>query len=198
METCGKDFDETDENILTAAERIFAEHGFHDTVVTDVAEEAGVGKGTVYRRFGNKSDLFSNLICEGTDRLIQRVQEGVDANASLDDRLRTLVSLHFDFYEESGELFRITVQEGLSNFGDWQEDVVERWTDYRDLLATYFKDEDLRCELREDLTPEGCSKMVGNLIWGTLRSVVIFEEEHPRKVYEEVLKETLLNGVKEQ
>jgi TetR/AcrR family fatty acid metabolism transcriptional regulator len=196
METYSDDFDETDEKILDAAERIFAEHGYHDTVVADVAAEAGVGKGTVYRRFGNKSDLFSALICEGTDRLIQQHEEEIDRSDSLEERLRSIVSLHFDFFEESSEIFGITIQEGLSNFGEWQEDVVERWSAFRSLLTTYFEDPPICDQLREDISPEDCANLVCNLLFGTLRNIVIFEEENPRATYEEDILNVLLDGVK--
>lgn len=196
METCSEEFDETDEKILDAAERVFAQHGYHDTVVADVAEEAGVGKGTVYRRFGNKSDLFSGLICEGTDQLIERVQDEVDRSAPLAERLRSIVSVHFDVFEESSEIFGITIQEGLSNFGEWQEDVVERWAQFRSLLTTYFEDDSIRNQLRNDISPEDCANLVCNLIFGTLRNIVIFEEENPRATYEENILNVLLDGVK--
>jgi TetR/AcrR family fatty acid metabolism transcriptional regulator len=191
------DNDETDAAILAAAKKIFGERGFHDTVVVDVAEEAGVGKGTVYRRFGNKSDLFSGLVCEETNHLIERLQEGVDRSTSLEELVQSIITVHFDLFEESDEIIRIFVEEGLSNFGEWQEDVVERWTEFRSLMAEYFDDEQIQDQLKDDVTPEDCSKLIANLIWGTLRSIVIFEEEHPREVYEEMLADVLLSGVTE-
>jgi AcrR family transcriptional regulator len=44
--------------MLETALRIFARDGFHNADVQVIADEAGVGKGTVYRHFGNKQDLF--------------------------------------------------------------------------------------------------------------------------------------------
>ena len=43
--------------ILDAAERLFAEHGPECVSMDDVAREAGVGKGTLFRRFGDRASL---------------------------------------------------------------------------------------------------------------------------------------------
>ena len=44
--------------LLEAARRVFAEKGFHEATVDDVAEEAGVAKGTVYLYYRSKRDLY--------------------------------------------------------------------------------------------------------------------------------------------
>src|SRR4051794_29006771 len=46
------------ERILSAAERIFARHGFFAAKVSDVAKEAGVADGTIYLYFKSKDDLL--------------------------------------------------------------------------------------------------------------------------------------------
>jgi AcrR family transcriptional regulator len=50
------------ERILTAARRLFAEHGAAGVSMDAVAEAAGVGKGTVFRRFGDRAGLTAELI----------------------------------------------------------------------------------------------------------------------------------------
>ena len=49
---------EADDAILTAAFALFAECGFDGVTVEGVATRAGVGKGTIYRRYPNKFDLI--------------------------------------------------------------------------------------------------------------------------------------------
>jgi len=49
------------ERILSAAERIFARHGFFAAKVSDVAKEAGVADGTIYLYFKSKDDLLISL-----------------------------------------------------------------------------------------------------------------------------------------
>ena len=49
------------ERILTAAERIFARHGFFAARVSEIAKEAGVADGTIYLYFKSKDDLLISL-----------------------------------------------------------------------------------------------------------------------------------------
>ena len=48
--------------VLSAAERVFLQSGFAATSMDDIAEEAGVSKRTVYSNFGNKQNLFAEVI----------------------------------------------------------------------------------------------------------------------------------------
>lgn len=50
--------------ILEAARRVLAERGAEGTSIDAVAKQAGVGKGTVFRRFGDRSGLFQALLDE--------------------------------------------------------------------------------------------------------------------------------------
>jgi TetR/AcrR family fatty acid metabolism transcriptional regulator len=59
------------ERILTAAERIFARHGFFAAKVSDVAKEAGVADGTIYLYFKSKDDLLISLF----ERRMQQVND---------------------------------------------------------------------------------------------------------------------------
>lgn len=58
------------QKILAAAERLFAEHGAEGVSMDAVAEAAGVGKGTLYRRFGDRSGL-ARAILDERDREFQ-------------------------------------------------------------------------------------------------------------------------------
>ena len=58
-------------NILDAARRIIAVHGYVGTRVGDVAKEAGLSLGAFYRYFENKDDMFSHLIADVHEELFQ-------------------------------------------------------------------------------------------------------------------------------
>lgn len=61
------------QRIVAAARELFADHGLAITL-DDVAHRAGVGVGTVYRRFGNKSQLINAVFAQGMSELTQAAE----------------------------------------------------------------------------------------------------------------------------
>ncbi len=61
--------EKTRHTILEAAASVFARRGFHEVLTDEIADEAGVGKGTLYRYFRTKDDLFYAAVLAGYDEL---------------------------------------------------------------------------------------------------------------------------------
>jgi AcrR family transcriptional regulator len=61
------------EHIVAAASRVFAARAYHRVCMDDVAEAARVGKGTLYRYFPSKEDLYLGVVAEAFDLLIRRL-----------------------------------------------------------------------------------------------------------------------------
>lgn len=66
--------------ILDVAAERFAAQPFHKVLLSDVAEAAGVGKGTLYTYFKNKDDLYLSVLYNGFSQLIDQLQQKVDQN----------------------------------------------------------------------------------------------------------------------
>lgn len=77
--------------IVSTAERLFAERGVEAVCMSEIAEAAGVGKGTLYRRFANKSELCLALMdtqmAEFQNRTLAEFHAMADEGASHLDRL---------------------------------------------------------------------------------------------------------------
>ncbi len=67
------------ERILRAAREVFATEGL-DASLGDVARHAGVGVGSIYRRFGNKDDLIQELAERRFRSLVERMSAELDAD----------------------------------------------------------------------------------------------------------------------
>ncbi|MFW6237061.1 MAG: TetR/AcrR family transcriptional regulator, partial [Desulfosudaceae bacterium] len=114
----------TRDRILAAANVEFADKGFYRTVVSDIADRAGVGKGTVYRHFGNKEDLLGYLIDEGVSRVDSRIQAAIAAAASPVDALAAIITIFLDLHDQSRDLNKIIIMEGLQNIGRVQTNLL--------------------------------------------------------------------------
>lgn len=60
--------------IMKAAETLFSGGRFHEVTMEEVAREAGVGKGTIYRYFRDKDELFSEVALAGYDEMCEMVR----------------------------------------------------------------------------------------------------------------------------
>jgi len=83
----------TREKILAAALEVFSAKGFHGTTVDEIAENAGLGKGTVYRHFQSKKGLFSELIRLKVAELEEKVQGAIDPRADVLEIIETYLIL---------------------------------------------------------------------------------------------------------
>lgn len=86
------------ETILRAAQVIFARHDYHEVLMEDVARASGVGKGTLYRYFPGKRELYVAVMFEGIERLrgeLQVVVQAADPPLRKIERLVHCTLAHF-------------------------------------------------------------------------------------------------------
>ena len=69
----------TRQKLYAAAVTLIAEKGFSSTTVDEIAERAGVAKGTVYYNFAGKNELFEELLRHGVGRLTCSLREAAQA-----------------------------------------------------------------------------------------------------------------------
>lgn len=109
--------------ILAAAKALFAEHGVAAVNMADIAIAAGVGKGTLYRRFANKGELcyafLDEHLAEFQNRMLAEMRrmtvEGASAMAQLDYFLNALV---YFTDEHMPLLCEVQQAGGLLEFGE--------------------------------------------------------------------------------
>jgi len=68
--------------LLDAAERVFARHGYQGATIDAIAAEAGYSHGAIYSNFNGKEDLFLVLVEERVDTRLARVYQAADAELS--------------------------------------------------------------------------------------------------------------------
>ena len=95
------------ERILRAATELFAERDFHRVLMDDVAQHAEVGKGTLYRYFKTKEDLFVAALSHAVDVTTERLRARLE---KLDDpvkQLRFACVQALRFFRENDHLFHV-------------------------------------------------------------------------------------------
>ncbi len=95
------------EEILISSAALFSRRGFHAVTVDDIAQEAGLSKGTIYLYFAHKEEIFSSLIKRLTDELNTNLQTAISENIDFRQKLRNLVITYMRFFEENETFFKI-------------------------------------------------------------------------------------------
>lgn len=135
------------EEILHAAFNVFARKGFFATKMTDIAREAGIGKGTIYEYFKSKKEVFSNLyslLAEDFDREFKR-QIATLTNPI--EKIKLIVQIYFvDVIDRYGDFMKIVMDFWMAEArADTTED-----TNNFNLLTIYAHYIDLIAEVIEE------------------------------------------------
>lgn len=83
-----------DIRILQAAEEVFSQHGYEKATLDEIIALADVGKGTVYKYFGNKEHLFYKLVADKNAPFLEKLHQAVDSADSFEDKLKK----YFEWY----------------------------------------------------------------------------------------------------
>ncbi len=109
--------EQTRHDLLDAARRVLARHGFHRTKITDIAREAKVAVGTFYLYYQTKEALFLELV-EDTVRLLKaEIDHAHSLNSDPAARARAGCETFFRFAQQHRELFRIVFGHGATFHG---------------------------------------------------------------------------------
>ena len=79
--------------ILDAASRVFAARPFHEVLIDSIASDAGIGKGTIYRYFETKEDLYFATVVHVVEGLASELEKVSRAEASAARKLEAIATL---------------------------------------------------------------------------------------------------------
>jgi AcrR family transcriptional regulator len=98
------------EAILVAAAEEFARRDIHEVLMDDVAAHAGVGKGTVYRYFPTKDELFVATVLRGLDEFHEGFLRIFEDRAPLEAMLEAAVSQLLAYFRGRSEFFSLLLR----------------------------------------------------------------------------------------
>ncbi len=134
--------EEKREQILLSALKVFAQKGYYNTKISEIAKEAGIGKGTIYEYFRSKESIFAEGFQFMFSSLEEELMKIIVGDASPEEKLDQLMEVSFYELTKYGERFI----EVLMDF--WAEsirskhpgmktlvDMTPMYTEFRKLIA---------------------------------------------------------------
>jgi AcrR family transcriptional regulator len=123
------------ERILAAARRLVAERGIVAVTTAEVARAAGVAKGTVFHRFGDRAGLIRALLDEHERDLQERILRGpspLGPGAPADARLGAFLDALLEFTDRHREL--LLAVDGARPAGRYRSGAYHAWHQHTTLL----------------------------------------------------------------
>src|SRR5262249_3213301 len=99
------------EAILDTAALVFARHGYPNTDVQYVADALGLAKGTIYRYFPSKQELFLAAVDRGVRRLWEAVDAAFVEGADPLEQVAACVRAYLRYFQEHPQLVELMMQE---------------------------------------------------------------------------------------
>ena len=118
-----------EEIILQAARKRFAYYGFSKVTMDEIAQDAGMGKASLYYYFPTKEDLFKMVISHEQDEFIKKLEEILENKSTTVQKLNQYVPermSHFEVFINLGKLSFQSFQELKPLFSDLHKKFSER------------------------------------------------------------------------
>lgn len=100
---------ESRSTLLRAARKVFAERGYFQCKISDIASEAGMSQGNLYWYFSGKEDLLEAVLADGFETLGAIMQQGAAGEGTCLQKLDRLLEAYIAFNRERGAFVTIFV-----------------------------------------------------------------------------------------
>jgi AcrR family transcriptional regulator len=98
-------------SILQAARAVFARQGYADTVVEDIATQAGIAKGTLYLYFPSKEKIYLAALLEQARQLDADSRAAMTSAVTWRDKLGAYLKVRLNYFEQHQDFLRIYMTE---------------------------------------------------------------------------------------
>ena len=118
------------QKIIQAATKVFAQKGFYNSKVSDVAKEAKVADGTIYLYFKNKDDLLISIFENSMDTFTGEIQKIVEGVSDPFEKLRLFIKLHLELVRENQDTAQVLQIELRQSSKFMKEYAATKFRDY--------------------------------------------------------------------
>ena len=154
--------------ILNAATGVFAEKGFFNSKVADIARAAGVADGTVYLYFKNKDDVLHSIFDRAMEEFIGEGRRELELLSKPEDKLRRIAELHLERLGADREMAIVFQVELRGSIKFMQEFSAAGFSEYLDIIRKTIEEGQKSGVFRTDLKPVVCAK----IFYGALDEMV--------------------------
>ncbi len=183
------------EAILRAAIKVFAEKGFFNSKVSDVARAAGVADGTVYLYFKNKDDILRSIFDQAMALFIAEARKEIKQFEDPAEKLRRIAELHLEKLSADRDL-AIVFQVELRGSTKFMEEFSNAaFAEYLNIIKEVFVEGQQKEVFRDDLNPTVCAKILFGALDEMVTNWILSKKNYPLAPMADIVISVFFNGV---
>ncbi|MFQ5751843.1 MAG: TetR/AcrR family transcriptional regulator [bacterium] len=185
------------EEILQAALHAFAKKGFKNTKMIDIANESGIGKGTIYEYYRNKDEMLLAAFGEYIHLADAEVMAVLQGNLSPVAKIREIITKIIQIYTNDPELTRVFFDfwvAGLQNTQQPEIDFKPIYAQYRELTQKLLQEAIAAGEIRPDISVNTPAIIIG-VIEGLFLQWMVDPDVFSLKDIAGAIIDTIFNGI---
>ena len=182
--------------ILRAATKVFAQNGFFQSQVADVARVAGVAAGTVYLYFKGKDDLLVSIFERSMNEVLAEGRAAIAAIADPAERLGTLAHLHLERLGRDKDLavvFQIELRQSVKFMERFSESFLQ---DYFKLIRQAIADGQQSGAFRKDISATTATKIFFGALDEMATNWVLSRRKYDLNAEADAVVDLFINGVR--
>ena len=172
--------------IFESAIKIFSKSGYRGATMDDIAENAGLAKGTLYYHFASKEEIFNFIVEEGLKILQNQVIEVQSINITPIEKLIKICRIQLTFLYGYTDFFKIVMSQLWGN--------ESRQDELRQKLRKYINEIETNIKIAMDngQIKKGDTELMAFQFFGSLCSSAIYESIHIEKIdLEDIIDSTI-------
>ncbi len=123
------------DKILQAAAKYFARVHYHEADMDSIARDAGVGKGTLYRYFKNKDDLYVKTIAFLTTQAFDHLHAAAASAQIFEAYVQVIIDAAIDYFVQKPDAFSIFLMSNTARIPNVLQTVEQVTKTYRDAFV---------------------------------------------------------------
>lgn len=187
-------------DIIDAAFEVFAEKGYHDSGIADIAARLGIGHGTFYRYFENKRDIVEHVVDDLIGRIVGALAEenAPDAVATLEDYRAQTARIGIAFGRivlDDPRVPQMVILQAPGIDPAMGRRVQDFFALAEDITAQYLERGVRLGYLRADLDVHGTAVAINGMILGSLLAAIRNPDAGAQERLSEAIRRVMYDGI---
>jgi TetR/AcrR family transcriptional regulator, fatty acid metabolism regulator protein len=183
------------ERILRAATDVFAQSGYFNAKVSDIARAAGVADGTIYLYFDGKEDLLTSIFRDHTRNYLQSLERDLANVNRPDERVRIAIRHHLETLGRDRSLAIVAQVELRHSLKFMTLLSHQEIADYLNILRKIVEQGQTDGVFRRNLHPQLVAKAVFGIVDEMVTSWILSEKDYSLADQTDEVAELVLNGL---